>query len=190
MKNLSEQSPFQIIIDQSSRVSKLVKHCKSNIKRWIQTITYSTKEKSKVVTKELFNMKGPCISRGGTGLWNTECIDLPKNLPPTKLAGRSQIINVEYYFDVSLSFVPVYSNFVTEFCPIRQCQISLLFPGGSRDSTILKPICSNPCSDWNNSVWLIGWWYGHRWFYVTSWTLHSTWPRPFFVAFYFCWLVT
>lgn len=65
-----------------------------------QTITYSTKEKKNIVKNELLKMKGPCISRGGTGLWNNETIDLPLDLPPTKLAGRSQLINVEYNLDV------------------------------------------------------------------------------------------
>ncbi len=65
-----------------------------------QTITYGTKEKKNIVKNELFKMKGPCISRGGTGLWNNESIDLPQDLPPTKLAGRSQLINVEYNLDV------------------------------------------------------------------------------------------
>ncbi|ODM95184.1 Arrestin domain-containing protein 3 [Orchesella cincta] len=71
--------------------------------------TYSAKEKSKTVTKELLKMKGPSISRGGTGLWNNANIELPNDLPPTKLAGRGQIINVAYHFDVVLE-IPRGSN--------------------------------------------------------------------------------
>lgn len=73
----------------------------------LQTITYSTKEKSTVVQKELLKMKGPSMSRGGTGLWNNEYINLPDDLPPTKLAGRNQIINVEYILDVQNFLQPI-----------------------------------------------------------------------------------
>ncbi|CAL8113181.1 unnamed protein product [Orchesella dallaii] len=77
--------------------------------RLMQITTYSTKEKSKDVTQELLKMKGPSISRGGTGLWNNENIELPHDLPPTKLAGRGQIINVGYHLDVVLE-IPRGSN--------------------------------------------------------------------------------
>jgi hypothetical protein len=65
-----------------------------------QITTYHAKPDSKVVKKELLKLKGPSVIRGGTGTWSGDSIQIPSGVVPTRLAGRSTLISIDYSIEV------------------------------------------------------------------------------------------